>query len=386
MESLENQNETLLLAIELINKASITPDDSGCQEIIKARLESCGFDCETHQMADVTNLWARIGTANPLVCFAGHTDVVPPGELENWNTDPFTAEIREGRLFGRGAADMKGGLAAMITAAEQFVAEVPTFSGSIAFLITSDEEGLAKYGTRAVVDVLQRRNENIDYCVVGEPSSTRRPGDTVRVGRRGSLTGTLRVFGSQGHVAYGHLASNPIRAFAPVLAELNRLEWDSGNEHFPPTSFEIVHLNSTSGADNVIPGVLDLKFNFRYSTEWTHTSLQQRLERLLRQYELKYELDWHLSGEPFLTHPGLLTETVVAAIRSVANLEPELSTGGGTSDGRFIAPMGADVVEVGLVNATIHKENENIEIHHLDTVCQIYKRILNGLLVDCRDG
>lgn len=374
--------DTLQLATELINRASVTPEDGGCQETIKSRLAACGFNCETHPFEDVTNLWARIGTKSPLVCFAGHTDVVPPGDLADWDSDPFTADVRDGRLYGRGAADMKGALAAMITAAERFVAATPAFAGSIAFLITSDEEGIAKNGTRAVIDMLQKRNENIDYCVVGEPSSTHLPGDTVRIGRRGSLTGTLSVNGIQGHVAYAHLANNPIRAFAAAMAALNVRVWDRGNEYFPPTSFEFVHLQSSSGADNVTPGSLDAKFNFRFSTEWTHDALRKNVETLLSQHDLDYTLDWHLSGEPFFTKPGPLTTAAIQAIRIVSQIEPELSTGGGTSDGRFISPTGADVIEVGLVNATIHQVNENVEVHHLDLVSEVYARMLALLLTD----
>jgi len=377
-----HKDPTARLTAELIGKRSITPNDAGCQTLIEARLTGAGFACETLSFSDVTNLWARHGTASPVLCFAGHTDVVPPGDLSQWRSDPFSAVITDGFLCGRGAADMKGGLAAMITAAERFMAGGGPFTGSIAFLITSDEEGIAVNGTRKVIDTLRSRQERIDYCVVGEPSSDTIPGDVVRVGRRGSLTGTITVTGAEGHVAYGHLASNPIRHFAPALAELHEIEWDQGNEHFPPTTFEVAHVQSSSGSDNVIPGSLSAIFNLRYSTEWHDRDLRRKIESVLDRHNLDYSLDWHLSGEPFLTSQGKLTNAVMQATREIAGVETSLSTGGGTSDGRFISPFGADVIEVGLTNATIHKINERVEVAHLPLLSKIYERIMQLILTD----
>ena len=374
-------DSTVRLAIELINKQSITPEDAGCQTLIAHRLSAAGFHIERLNVGEVSNLWARRGATTPLLCFAGHTDVVPTGDLKEWDSDPFKAEIRDGRLYGRGAADMKGGLSAMITAAERFVAQYPNFDGSIAFLITSDEEGIAVNGTRAVVEILNDRNESIDWCVVGEPSSKEIPGDVIRIGRRGSLTGALQVQGKQGHIAYAHLANNPIRQFAPALADLNETVWDKGNEHFPPTTFEFAHLQSSSGADNVIPGSLEAKFNLRYSTEWNNADLQDAVEKILRRHNMDYQISWHLSGEPFLTEPGKLMHAVVQAVHDISTVDAELSTGGGTSDGRFIAPHGADVIEIGLVNATIHMTNENVVVEHLPLLSKIYERILQRLLI-----
>jgi succinyl-diaminopimelate desuccinylase len=373
-------NPVVALAVELIGKPSITPDDGGCQPLIAARLSDAGFNCESMTFGDVTNLWARIGDQSPLLCFAGHTDVVPPGNLAEWRSDPFEAVIGEGTLTGRGAADMKGGLAAMVVAAERFVTAHPGFAGSIAFLITSDEEGLAIDGTRKVLETLTARDERIDWCIVGEPSSDAVLGDCVRIGRRGSLTGALRVHGVQGHVAFPELASNPVRLFAPVLAELHKIEWDKGNENFPPTSFEVVHLESGVGADNVIPYELHARFNFRYSTEWNSTSLARKFEKLLEDNALDYELEWILQGEPFLTSQGRLSEAVAIAIKEITGTETEFSTGGGTSDGRFIAPTGADVIELGPRNASIHKVNENVSLHDLVLLSAIYERTMEMLL------
>ncbi len=380
---------TCELAIELINRASITPVDGGCQPLLENRLSAAGFNCESLPFGDVENLWARSGIGRPLLCFAGHTDVVPPGNSADWTSDPFVAEIRDDCLYGRGSADMKGNLAAMVTAAERFLSNDPLsekgpFEGSIAFLITSDEEGEAKNGTRKVIEVLQSRQEQIDYCVVGEPSSHKVAGDTVRIGRRGSLNATLTVNGVQGHIAYPHLANNPIRQFAPALAELNDTVWDHGNEHFPPTTFEFSHLSSSSGADNVIPGILAARFNLRYSTEWDYRDLQNKMETILDRHGIDYALDWRLSGEPFLTTPGKLTDAAIRAIRENACVEPILSTGGGTSDGRFISPFGADVIEVGVVNATIHKTNEHIEVAELDVITNVYERIMELVLTPDR--
>jgi succinyl-diaminopimelate desuccinylase len=364
----------------LVRRRSVTPDDAGCQALIAARLESSGFRCESLPFGDVSNLWARRGQAAPLICFAGHTDVVPPGDLEAWHSDPFEPVVRDGLLFGRGAADMKGGLAAMIVAVEEFVAAHPDHPGSIAFLITSDEEGRARDGTLKVVETLVARNEKIDWCLLGEPSSRALLGDTVRIGRRGSLSGRLQIAGIQGHVAYPDLADNPVARFAPALAELYRTQWDSGNAHFPPTSFQVVELASSGGAPNVTPGELRARFNFRYCTEWNHERLRQAVEQLLDRHKLKYQLDWHLSGEPFLTAPGRLTDAVSQAVFEATGSKPELSTGGGTSDGRFIAPAGADVVELGPVHASIHKIDEHVRIADIERLCGVFRRTLELLL------
>jgi succinyl-diaminopimelate desuccinylase len=364
----------------LVRRRSVTPDDAGCQALIAARLESSGFRCESLPFGDVSNLWARRGQAAPLVCFAGHTDVVPPGDLDAWHSDPFEPVVRDGLLFGRGAADMKGGLAAMIVAVEEFVVAHPDHPGSIAFLITSDEEGRAREGTLKVVETLIARNEKIDWCVLGEPSSRALLGDTLRIGRRGSLSARLQVAGIQGHVAYPDLADNPVARFAPALAELYRTQWDSGNAHFPPTSFQVVELASSGGAPNVTPGELRARFNFRYCTEWNHERLSQAVEQLLDRHALEYQLDWHLSGEPFLTAPGRLTDAVSQAVFEATGSNPELSTGGGTSDGRFIAPAGADVVELGPVNASIHKIDEHVRIADIELLCGVFRRTLELLL------
>lgn len=366
---------------ELVRRPSVTPDDGGCQALVAARLDALGFRTESLPFGEVSNLWARRGTAGPLVCFAGHTDVVPAGDRAAWHSDPFEPCIRDGVLYGRGAADMKGGLAAMIVAAEQFVEAHPEHRGSLAFLLTSDEEGRARDGTLKVVETLVKRGEKIDFCVLGEPSSEQEIGDTVRIGRRGSLSGRLRVRGTQGHVAYPDLAVNPIARFAPVLAELYATEWDRGNEHFPPTSFQVVELDSSSGAPNVTPGELFARFNFRYCTEWTFQRLQTAVEQLLDRHGIDRELNWHLSGEPFLTLPGRLTDAVSRAVREVAGREPRLSTGGGTSDGRFISPAGADVVELGPVNASIHKVDEHVRLAEIPVLCAMYRRILELLLL-----
>ena len=376
----EAPTEDIALLTELIRRPSVTPDDAGCQTVLAERLEALGFRIEPMRFGEVDNLWARRGTAGPVLCFAGHTDVVPPGDLSAWNSDPFEPVRRDGLLYGRGAADMKTSLAAMLLAVEQFVAAFPDHPGSIAFLITSDEEGPARDGTLKVVETLAARRESIDWCVVGEPSSLEQLGDTLRIGRRGSLSGLLTVRGIQGHVAYPDLADNPIRRFAPVLNALHDVVWDDGNEHFPPTSFQVVQLDAGVGAPNVTPGELFARFNFRYSTEWTHTALRQRVGTLLDSFELDYELRWHLSGEPFLTRPGRLIDAVTQAVHETAGLTPELSTGGGTSDGRFIAPMGVDVVELGPVNASIHKVNEHVRIADVPLLVAMYRRTLELLL------
>jgi succinyl-diaminopimelate desuccinylase len=373
---------TNALLCELIRRNSVTPDDAGCQEIISDRLSSIGFTCESMPFGAVRNLWARRGSDGPVLCFAGHTDVVPPGPRDEWGSDPFVPTPRDGNLYGRGAADMKSGLAAMVIAVEHFVERYPDHAGSIALLITSDEEGPARDGTLKVVETLIDRGESIDWCIVGEPSSSRTLGDVVRIGRRGSLTGKLVVRGTQGHVAYPQLADNPIRRFAPVLAAMLDTNWDSGNQHFPPTSFEIVEMESGANAPNVIPGELRARFNFRYSTEWTHQSLRQEVEALFERFDIRYSLDWHVSGEPFLTESGHLVDAVKQAVLEATGQEPELSTGGGTSDGRFISPAGADVVELGPVNESIHKIDEHVDLADPPRLAGMYLRIAELLLGD----
>ena len=330
---------------------------------------------------DVSNLYARRGDSGPILCFAGHTDVVPPGADEDWSSDPFEPVTRDGLLYGRGSADMKSGLAAMIVALEKFIAQHADHDGSLAMLITSDEEGDARDGTLKVVAALQARGEHIDWCVLGEPSSESSLGDIVRVGRRGSLSGMLTVRGVQGHVAYPQLADNPIRRFAPILAELHAIEWDQGNEYFPPTSFQVVDLRAGIGFPNVTPGELTARFNFRYSTVWDHESLKKRVQEIFDAHDIDYELDWHLSGEPFLTQTGKLTDAVSVSVSEFTGSAPELSTGGGTSDGRFISPAGTDVVELGPVNASIHKVDEHVRIEDVVTLAAIYRRIMERLLV-----
>ncbi|MEX2494511.1 MAG: succinyl-diaminopimelate desuccinylase [Woeseia sp.] len=368
------------LLCALIRCRSITPDDAGCQRMIAEKLEAAGFHCESMPFGEVTNLWARRGTEGPLLCFAGHTDVVPPGDLGDWHSNPFEPTLHQDLLYGRGAADMKSGLAAMIIAAVEFVAAHPHHRGSIAFLVTSDEEGRARDGTLRVVEALQARSEPVDWCVLGEPSSREALGDTVRIGRRGSLSGMLTVKGIQGHVAYPDLADNPIRRFAPVLAELHETKWDDGNDHFPPTSFQVVELQSGVGAANVTPGELKARFNFRYSTEWTHDSLRRKVEQIFDAHDISYDLRWHLSGEPFLTTAGPLTDAVVQAVEEQTGKKPELSTGGGTSDGRFISPAGAAVVELGPVNASIHKIDEHVKLADVRILANMYRRIMELLL------
>jgi succinyl-diaminopimelate desuccinylase len=374
------------LLCQLVRLKSVTPDDAGCQALLAQRLEASGFRCETLLFGEVTNLWARRGTASPVLCFAGHTDVVPPGALEEWATDPFEPVIDGDHLYGRGAADMKSGLAAMTVALEAFVAAHPEHAGSLALLVTSDEEGRARDGTLKVMETLGARGEALDWCVIGEPSSEQVLGDLVRIGRRGSLSGTLTVHGVQGHVAYPQLADNPIRRFAPVLAELYSSEWDRGNEWFPPTSFEFVRIESNGGAVNVTPAALTARFNFRYSTEWDYARLQQRVHSIFDAQGLDYDIDWHLSGEPFLTRPGLLIDAVGRAVEAETGSVPALSTGGGTSDGRFISPAGVDVVELGPVNASIHKVNEHVRLDDVAALARIYQRIMAELLPDVEPG
>ena len=377
----ELSDPTINLLCELIRRRSVTPDDAGCQALMVERLEKLGFTCETMQFNDVTNLWARRGHEAPVLCLAGHTDVVPPGNEDEWHDDPFEPVFRNGMLYGRGSADMKSGLAAMTVAIEQFLAENPNHAGSIALLITSDEEGRARDGTLKVVDALSERDEHIDWCVLGEPSSQSELGDIVRIGRRGSLSGILTVRGVQGHVAYPQLADNPIRRFAPVLAELHEIVWDDGNEFFPPTSFQVVDVRAGIGAPNVTPAELSARFNFRYSTVWTHESLQKKVESVFDAHAIDYELKWHLSGKPFLTQPGKLINAVVQTVREHTGRTPELSTGGGTSDGRFISPAGVDVVELGPVNASIHKINEHVKVDDVITLTNMYKRIIELMLL-----
>jgi succinyl-diaminopimelate desuccinylase len=379
MSDVTTKPEIELLS-DLVRRVSITPDDAGCQKILIERLKVLGFECETMVFGDTTNLWARRGSDSPVLCFAGHTDVVPPGDTAEWSTDPFEPTIKDGQMYGRGAADMKSGLASMMVAIEQFLQENENHKGSIALLITSDEEGRARDGTLKVMETLAGRDETIDWCVIGEPSSQESLGDLIRVGRRGSLSGMLTVSGIQGHVAYPHLADNPIRRFAPVLAELHDIEWDQGNEYFPPTSFQVVNIQSGIGAPNVTPSELSARFNFRYSTEWDHESLQKRVHEVFDAHDFDYELRWHLSGKPFLTEEGKLTNAVVQAIAEIVGSEPELSTGGGTSDGRFISPAGVDVVELGPVSASIHKIDEHVNIADVVRLTSIYQRIIELLL------
>jgi succinyl-diaminopimelate desuccinylase len=373
-------SDTLALAKDLIARASVTPEDAGCQDAMIRRLEAIGFRAERLRFGEVDNFWARRGDQGPLLAFAGHTDVVPTGPRERWQSDPFTPTERDGMLYGRGAADMKGSLAAMVTACERFVAAHPDHRGSIAFLVTSDEEGPSVDGTVKVVEHLEARGEKIDWCLVGEPSSNQALGDVIKNGRRGSLGGKLRVLGKQGHVAYPHLADNPVHRVTPALAELCAIEWDQGNEHFPPTSFQISNIHAGTGADNVIPGDVEVWFNLRFSTEQTEAGIRARVEALLDRHGLRYELQWRLSGHPFLTPVGELVEAVRASIREVCGLDTQLSTSGGTSDGRFIAPTGAQVVELGPLNATIHQVNECVACADLDRLSAIYEGMLTRLL------
>jgi succinyl-diaminopimelate desuccinylase len=371
---------TLELAQALIARPSVTPEDAGCQALLAKRLEKLGFTIENLRYGDVDNLWARRGSAAPLFAFAGHTDVVPPGPLDAWDSDPFTPTLKSGKLYGRGAADMKSSIAAMVTACERFVPVHPEHAGSIAFLITSDEEGPSINGTVKVVEQLEARHEKIDWCLVGEPSSREHVGDTIKNGRRGSLNGILTIHGQQGHVAYPQLAENPIHRAAPALTELAAQEWDAGNEHFPPTTFQISNIRAGDGTENVIPGTLEVLFNLRFSTESTAESIQTRVEGILQQHALHYTLKWKLSGQPFLTPAGALVDAARSAIATVTGMETELSTSGGTSDGRFIAPTGAQVVELGPSNATIHKVNECVKVAELDDLSVIYEEILKRLL------
>lgn len=374
-------DDTLELAQQLIACRSVSPEDAGCLDILTARLAPLGFQCERMDANGVHNLWARRGTAAPLVVFAGHTDVVPTGPLEHWQSGPFTPTIRDGVLYGRGASDMKTSLAAFVTAIEHFVSVHPDHGGSIAVLFTSDEEGPATDGTVRVVEALKERGEKLDYCIVGEPTSVAHLGDMIKNGRRGSLSGHLVVKGIQGHVAYPHLAKNPVHDVAAAVAEMAAIEWDRGNEYFPPTTWQVSNFTSGTGANNVIPGEAQIKFNFRFSTASTLESLQTRVHGILDRHGLNYELDWRYDGRPYLTRRGDLVDAVGRAIESVTGIETKLSTTGGTSDGRFIADICPQVVEFGPTNGTIHKVNECIDLRELEELPKIYQQILTNLLV-----
>lgn len=383
MPTIHNEiTETLALARELIGCRSLTPEDAGCQEILIARLARADFLVERVPSGEVSNFWARRGSENPVICFAGHTDVVPTGPLDQWRSDPFVPTIREGKLFGRGAADMKSSIAAFVTAAESFLRAHPRHKGSIALLITSDEEGAATDGTVRVVEKLKARSETIDYCIVGEPTCEVRLGDTIKNGRRGSLSGRLRVKGVQGHIAYPHLAKNPVHLAAPALAELAQARWDDGDEYFQPTAWQISNIHAGTGAANIIPGEVEVLFNFRFSPASTVASLKERLHQILDRHGLEYSLEWSLSGQPYLTPRGDLFEKISAAIRETVGITPEISTSGGTSDGRFIAAICPQVVELGPVNASIHKLDEHIELDAIEQLARIYRRVLEKLLLD----
>jgi succinyl-diaminopimelate desuccinylase len=374
-------SNTLNLAKQLISRHSLTPVDDGCIDIIGARLAALDFSLEKMRHGEVDNLWARRGNASPVICFAGHSDVVPTGPVDKWHSDPFTPTVRDGMLYGRGAADMKGSLAAFVNAIEKFVAGYPQHPGSIALLLTSDEEGVAVDGTVRVVEALQKRGEKLDYCIVGEPTAESKMGDTIKNGRRGSLSGTLTVKGVQGHIAYPHLVKNPIHLAAPAIAELASTEWDKGNEYFPPTSWQISNIHGGTGATNVVPGTVEILFNFRHSTASTVDSLKQRVHAILDKHKLEYDLEWEKSsGKPYLTPRGDLVEAVAAAIKQVQGIETRLSTSGGTSDGRFIADICPQVLEVGPLNATIHKLNECVAVDDLDALSEIYYLTLVKLL------
>ena len=376
-----SETATLALTKQLIAEASVTPEDKNCQAILIERLQKIGFEIEKLDFNDTQNIWARRGISAPLLCFAGHTDVVPSGPQEKWTSPPFEPTERDGKLYGRGAADMKTSIAAFVTACERFIALHPDHPGSIALLITSDEEGDAHDGTTKVVDVLKARGETIDYCIVGEPTAVNRLGDTIKNGRRGSLSGNLTVKGKQGHIAYPHLAVNPVHTFAPALAELTATEWDGGNDYFPPTGFQISNIQGGTGATNVIPGSLNVKFNFRFSTESTDSGLKQRVHQILDKHGLDYDLQWSLSGQPFLTEAGELTKVAQAAIAQVCGVEAELSTSGGTSDGRFIKAIARELIELGPVNASIHQIDEHIDLAAVPELSAVYQEMMKRLLV-----
>ncbi len=370
----------LELAQDLIRRRSVTPEDAGCQDLVAARLAAAGFRCEPMRFGEVSNLWARRGTGGPLLCFAGHTDVVPTGPLSEWHSDPFVPTLRDGKLYGRGAADMKSSIAAFVIATEYFLKERPNHSGSIAFLLTSDEEGPAVDGSAKVVEALKQRGVTMDYCIVGEPTSVDALGDTLKNGRRGSLSGRLTVRGIQGHVAYPHLARNPVHQLAPALAELAKTQWDRGNESFPPTTWQVSNIHAGTGVGNVIPGSVEVDFNFRFSTESTDASLAQRVEAILKKHGLDYSLSWVLGARPFLSAQGRLAKTVAEVCKRHTGRNAELSTTGGTSDARFIIEISPEVLELGPVNASIHKLNEHIEVAALDQLARIYLDVLRALL------
>lgn len=376
-----NETQTLALATELLALPSVTPDDHGCQEVLIRRLQAIGFTVERLRFGVTDNFYARRGNGGPVLCFAGHTDVVPPGPLERWTSPPFAPTERDGRLYARGAADMKTSIAAFVTACERFVAAHPQHEGSLALLITSDEEGDAHDGTTRVVDWLQARGEILDYCIVGEPTAVETLGDTIKNGRRGSLSGTLLVKGKQGHIAYPHLAINPIHLAAPALAELAAIQWDAGNDYFPPTGFQISNIHAGTGATNVIPGLLEVKFNFRFSTESTDCGLKQRVHDVLDRHGLVYDLVWQLSGQPFLTETGHLTAVAQAAVAEVCGVQAALSTSGGTSDGRFIKAVARELIELGPVNASIHQIDEHIELAAVPQLSAVYENIIRRLLL-----
>ncbi len=373
-------SETLELLKDLIRRESVTPKDAGCQDVLAERLTKLGFKAERLDFDDTQNIWLRRGNQSPLFTFLGHTDVVPPGPLDAWLSPPFEPTIREGKLYGRGAADMKGGIASFMTAVERFVANHPNHRGSIAIMMTSDEEGIATNGVVKVVNILEQRQEKIDWCLVGEPSSDKKIGDVIRVGRRGSLCAKLTVIGIQGHVAYPELAENPIHTFAPALKALTEEVWDSGNAFFPPTSLQVSNINAGTGAENIIPGAAEVQFNLRFCTELDVETIKQRTCAILDQYGFKYDLQWRLSGNPFLTENGELIEATHAAIKTVTGFDTLDDTGGGTSDGRFIAPTGAQVIELGPLNESIHKINEHVSLDDLETLSDIYEQILINLL------
>ena len=375
-------SDTLELLIDLIKKPSVTPDDAGCQDYIVDRLQGLNFKEERLNFNDTQNLWLKRGNEKPLFTFLGHTDVVPPGPLEAWVSPPFEPTIRDGKLYGRGAADMKGGIASFMTAVERFVAKYPDHAGSIGILLTSDEEGAATNGVVKVMEVFERRQEKIDWCLVGEPSSDKKMGDVIRVGRRGSLCAKLTVIGIQGHVAYPELADNPIHSFAPALKELTEEVWDHGNVFFPPTSLQVSNINSGTGAENIIPGSAEVQFNLRFCTELNEEIIKQRTCDILDKHDFKYDLQWRLSGNPFLTEKGALIDATHAAIKTITGFETQDDTGGGTSDGRFIAPTGAQVLELGPLNESIHKINEHVAVADLEVLSAIYEQILVNLLVN----
>jgi len=373
-------SDTIQLVHDLVSRASVTPQDAGCQELLITRLEAIGFQVERLRFDDVDNFWARRGTTDPVLAFAGHTDVVPTGPSEAWKFPPFEPTIENDMMYGRGTADMKGSIGAMVTACERFIKAHPDHQGSLAFLITSDEEGPSINGTVKVVEYLEAREEKITWCLVGEPSSNKQLGDVIKNGRRGSLNGYMTINGVQGHVAYPHLSKNPIHMFAPALAELCSQQWDMGNEFFPPTTFQVSNLNAGTGAENVIPGTADIKFNFRFSTETSEEKLKETVHHILNKHKLDYQLEWRLSGNPFITPKGELVNAATSAIKEIAGIDTELSTSGGTSDGRFIAPTGAQVLELGPLNATIHQINECVSCNDLNKLSDIYESMLVKLL------